>query len=107
LEQGADPTIQNHKGHDVAYEAELNDKTKVVEWILTEGGAGLEEGLGGGTEEEVDDKENSEISGEAKDETTGLEENIKKVALQDVKAGKLPDTPPMELSACTVASLTG
>lgn len=51
VEQGADPTIINHKGHDPIYEAESNDKSDVVEWVLKEGGEGLEEGLGGGQAE--------------------------------------------------------
>jgi hypothetical protein len=42
LEYGADPTITNQKGHDAVYEAELNDKKEVVEWVLKEGGEGLE-----------------------------------------------------------------
>ena len=45
LEYGADPTITNQKGHDAIYEAELNYKTEVVEWVLKEGGEGLETGL--------------------------------------------------------------
>jgi ankyrin repeat protein len=47
LDNGADPTITNHRGHDAVYEAELNDKTEVVEWVLKEGGEGLEEGVTG------------------------------------------------------------
>lgn len=46
LEAGADPTITNQAGHDAVYEAELNDKREVVEWVLKEGGEGLEEGIG-------------------------------------------------------------
>lgn len=47
LEAGGDPTITNQRGHDAVYEAELNDKKEVVEWVLKEGGEGLEEGVGG------------------------------------------------------------
>jgi len=36
-----DPTITNHRGHDAIYEAELNDKTDVVKWVLEEGGKSL------------------------------------------------------------------
>ncbi|KAG9241766.1 ankyrin repeat-containing domain protein, partial [Calycina marina] len=37
LENGADPTITNHRGHDAIFEAELNDKSDVVKWVLEEG----------------------------------------------------------------------
>lgn len=47
IENGADPTIQNQKGHDAVFEAELTDKTEVVDWVLKEGGEGLEEGIAG------------------------------------------------------------
>lgn len=47
LEEGSDPTITNQRGHDAVYEAELNDKREVVEWVLKEGGEGLEEGVSG------------------------------------------------------------
>lgn len=56
LEHGADPTITNQKGHDPIYEAELNDKSDVVEWVLKEGGEGLEEGVAGGAEGEADEE---------------------------------------------------
>lgn len=52
IESGADPTIANAAGHDAIYEAELNDKKEVVEWVLKEG-EGLEEGIG--REGEVDE----------------------------------------------------
>jgi uncharacterized protein len=62
LDNGADPTITNHAGHDAVYEAELNEKTEVVDWVLKEGGEGLEEGIGregvgGGEEESGEDVE--------------------------------------------------
>lgn len=38
LTLSVDPTITNHRGHDAIYEAELNDKTDVVKWVLEEGG---------------------------------------------------------------------
>jgi len=55
LDQGADPTITNHKGHDPVYEAELNDKQKIVDWVLKEGGEGLEQGVSGESAEGEDD----------------------------------------------------
>lgn len=44
IDNGADPTVTNRAGHDPVYEAEVNDRREVVEWVLREGG----EGLGGG-----------------------------------------------------------
>lgn len=61
LEQGSDPTITNQRGHDAVYEAELNDKKDVVEWVLKEGGDGLEEGFGGDATGEGDADENEEM----------------------------------------------
>jgi ankyrin repeat protein len=46
LEQGADPTIKNARGHDAIYEAELNDKMQIVDWVLKNAGEGLEQGAG-------------------------------------------------------------
>lgn len=40
---GADPSVTNLAGHDAVYEAEINRKDAVVEWLLTEGN-GLESG---------------------------------------------------------------
>lgn len=53
----ADPTITNEAGHDAVYEAELNDKKDVVEWLLGHCDS-LEGGVGGGLEE--DDSETRE-----------------------------------------------
>lgn len=58
LDQGADPTITNQRGHDAVYEAELNDKTDVVDWVLKEGGESLETAVGG-----CGDGEDGEASG--------------------------------------------
>lgn len=62
LEAGGDPTITNQRGHDAVYEAELNDKKEVVEWVLKEGGEGLEEGVGGDAGEgEGEGEEETEV----------------------------------------------
>ena len=45
LAQGADASILNFSGHDAVYEAELNDKQEVAEWLLKEA-LGLEKGIG-------------------------------------------------------------
>lgn len=87
LEQGADPTIANQKGHDAVYEAELNDQTAVVEWVLKES-EGLERSVGGG-EGEGEEEEEVEIRVSAgdvegvKDGTKGLEEGVGRMEIQD------------------------
>ena len=73
LDNGADPTITNQRGHDAVYEAELNDKKEVVEWVLKEGGEGLEEGVSGETDdgpvdEDADVDMQTEESNGAKDD---------------------------------------
>jgi len=70
LDNGADPTVTNNAGHDAVYEAEVNDKWEVVEWVLKEGGQGLEEGIGASGEGE----EEAEVDGEEEgDEDMELE----------------------------------
>lgn len=53
----ADPTLTNAAGHDAVYEAELNDKGEVVDWLLGHC-ENLEEGVAG----EQDDGEEAEAS---------------------------------------------
>jgi len=66
---GADPTITNKAGHDALYEAEINGKYVVVEWLLTEG-KGLETGVKGGQEgDTAEDVMQEQI------ETSGVEED--------------------------------
>ena len=85
LEYGADPTITNQKGHDAVYEAELNDKKDVVEWVLKEGGEGLEEGFGGDAEgaEPINANEEEDPSN-AENGSTKLEDTMDKM---DIKEG--------------------
>ena len=40
---GADPSVTNQAGHNCVYEAEVNSKDAVVEWLLVEG-KGIESG---------------------------------------------------------------
>ena len=51
----ADPTITNAVGHDAVYEAELNDKGDVVDWLLGHC-ENLEEGVAGENGEEEEDE---------------------------------------------------
>lgn len=46
MDANADPTVMNASGHDAVYEAELNDRREVVEWVLGEF-AGMEKAVGG------------------------------------------------------------
>jgi Ankyrin repeats (3 copies) len=62
LNQGADPSILNAAGHDVLFEAELNEKQEAVEVLLAEG-KGLDQGLAGkGNIEDADDIDQDSIS---------------------------------------------
>ena len=89
LEYGADPTITNHKGHDAVYEAELNDKKEVVEWVLKEGGEGLEEGFGGDSleRETPDETEMEEDESVNQENESKLEGTMDKM---DIKEGSPP-----------------
>jgi hypothetical protein len=48
LEAGADVTILNKSGYDAVFEAELNDKSAVVDWLLKEA-VGVDTGVAGGS----------------------------------------------------------
>ena len=87
LEEGSDPTITNQRGHDAVYEAELNDKKEVVEWVLKEGGEGLEAGLGGdsGEGEGDDDMEGVESSGNDAGGEKSLKEQLADLNLSGEK----------------------
>lgn len=67
LTANADPTVTNDAGHDPVYEAELNEKMDVVEWIL---------GNCGGVEEGVGVKQERETNGES-----SVQEGIEKLDL--------------------------
>lgn len=76
IEEGADPTITNQRGHDSVFEAEVNDKKEVVEWVLKEGGEMLESGVAGGEEgeregEEVEDDDERMEKGFGKEDVVG------------------------------------
>lgn len=62
IEAGGDITIFNKAGHDAVFEAEINDKKEVVDWLLGHvealqktvgGGSGSGEGSSGGDEEMI------------------------------------------------------
>lgn len=59
---GADPSVTNQAGHNCVYEAEINSKDAVVEWLLTEG-KGIESGHSvnedcNAADDQVDEKAN-------------------------------------------------
>lgn len=84
LDEGSDPTITNQRGHDAVYEAELNDKKEVVEWVLKEGGEGLEEGVSGEAGEGAadEDMDAGDDNGENGESSTNLEEQLKEMDIQ-------------------------
>ncbi|KAK6356819.1 hypothetical protein TWF718_001160 [Orbilia javanica] len=68
VEAGADPGVLNAAGHDCVYEAEVNDKSNVVEWVLNFA-EGLENGVGVvGGEEDGDEKEQKDNADVLRDE---------------------------------------
>ncbi|RKF79331.1 Ankyrin repeat-containing protein YAR1 [Golovinomyces cichoracearum] len=71
MEHGADPTITNDMGHDAIYEAELNDKKEVVEWVLKEGGDCLDEAIGKAN--------NGENIVSERDKVTAADESVHKI----------------------------
>ena len=65
IQSGADVTIINRAGHDAVYEAEINDKNEVVDWLL---GAveELEKGIGqsgeaGDNDEDMEDADKDHV----------------------------------------------
>lgn len=87
LDAGADPTIKNKAGHDAVYEAEINDKTEVVEWVLTEG-SGLEKGIGdsegGGQERDENMQEEDDDEEERKGDGVKTEDEVVREGLRDL-----------------------
>jgi hypothetical protein len=76
LSNGADVTILNKSGYDAIFEAEMNDKGDVVEFLLKEG-VGIDRGVsGGGVEGEADaEEEDIKVSvGNMEDSGLGAEE---------------------------------
>ncbi|KAA6413505.1 MAG: Ankyrin repeat-containing protein [Lasallia pustulata] len=86
---GADPALANKAGHDVVYEAEVNGKQEVVEWLLKEAN-GLEKGLGvndgeGENGEEVEEGDGGEEKegGENESEVHDLKEGMEKIQMAE------------------------
>lgn len=69
VQSGADVTIINKAGHDAVFEAEINDKQEVVDWLL---GAveELENGIGQTGEGSSQDNGDEDMEGADDDSTT-------------------------------------
>jgi hypothetical protein len=94
LAQGADASILNFSGHDAVYEAELNDKQEVAEWLLKEA-LGLEKGIGregsgeGPSSAEGEDDEEGDAEGEEVevDEAGKVADGMREMDLKDGSPG--------------------
>jgi hypothetical protein len=92
LEAGADVTILNKSGYDAVFEAELNDKSAVVDWLLKEA-VGVDTGVSGGTG-------SGETEGEAEEDIVigvgkmDLEGGKKEEMDVDLKGGEKKDSKP-------------
>jgi hypothetical protein len=96
LAQGADASILNFSGHDAVYEAELNDKQDVAEWLLKEA-LGLEKGIGregsgegpsGANGEDEEDVEGFTLqAGEVDDDAGKVADGMKEMDLKDGSPG--------------------
>jgi hypothetical protein len=70
IQSGADVTIINRAGHDAVYEAEINDKNEVVDWLL---GAVEELEKGIGQTDEAADRDDDEDMEDAEDVVSGTQ----------------------------------
>lgn len=85
LKSGADVSILNAVGHDAVYEAEINDKNDVVDFLLKEG-VGLDTGLGGAEGEEAEEevKEDPDIvEGSVNGGVDGVKEELEKIDIKE------------------------
>ncbi|KAF1996407.1 ankyrin [Amniculicola lignicola CBS 123094] len=74
VQAGADVTIINKAGHDAVYEAEINDKQEVVDWLLS-AVEDLEKGVGGGEGKgEGAGEDDEDVSMDTEDETIPQDE---------------------------------
>lgn len=80
IQSGADVTIINRAGHDAVFEAEINDKQEVVDWLL---GAveELENGIGQ-TGESSGDADGSDMVEDGEGTSTGRTASLEDVRKQ-------------------------
>jgi len=98
IQSGADVTIINKAGHDAVFEAEINDKTEVVEWLLEtveelESGVGRMRGASSGVDQDADmDIENNaskDVSNGTSEESTANVEGATK-QMEGLKTDVVP-----------------
>jgi hypothetical protein len=86
IQLGADVTIINKAGHDAVFEAEINDKKEVGDWLL---GAveGLEKGVGPVEEGSPDHDEDAMDVGEKSDhdQHTAIPAEVGASAVEEVR----------------------
>ena len=87
IQAGADVTIINRAGHDAVFEAEINDKKEVVDWLL---GAveELENGIGqtGEASQDADESMDDEDK-DVQEQTSAAMEDVQK-QMEDMKTGE-------------------
>ncbi|KAF3319182.1 hypothetical protein TWF173_003632 [Orbilia oligospora] len=86
VKAGADPGVLNTAGHDCVYEAEVNDKSNVVEWVLNFA-EGLESGVGVVGDEDGDEKEQKDNEDVLRDEGSHHQEKNEEGDKKDGQAG--------------------
>lgn len=84
IQSGADITIFNRAGHDAVFEAEINDKKEVVDWLLgaveeLENGIGQTGEASGDVDENMDDED--KVASQA---STAAVEDVRK-QMEDMK----------------------
>ena len=78
VEAGANMGIKNKAGHDAVYEAQMNSKDSVVEWLLQQ-----DKGLESRSEEAKEsDSPDDEMKEEVQNDEPELLVNIKEIALE-------------------------
>jgi hypothetical protein len=85
IQSGADVTIINKAGHDAVFEAEINDKSAVVDWLL-ETVEELESGVGptGETSPDVGRDEDVEMENDVDQSTTNGAAEVTQPVIEDV-----------------------
>jgi hypothetical protein len=86
IQSGADVTIINQAGHDAVFEAEINDKKEVVDWLLgaveeLEKGIGRTGGASGDGDENMDEDDQIVVRA-----GTAHVEDVRK-QMEDMKTG--------------------
>ena len=76
LAAGADPSVKNLAGHDAVYEAEINSKDAVVEWLLNKenslgSGTAVDEGYAVANDQSLDKTEDQNINQKVENLTIG------------------------------------